>query len=61
MKIEQIDSQTYDVYGSDKEPYMVFDSIHKGWTCTCMHFVMNIKDDGTTKKCKHIVAVQKLR
>jgi predicted nucleic acid-binding Zn finger protein len=61
MRIEKIDSQTYDVYGSDKEPYMVFDSIHKGWTCTCMSFVMNITEDGKTKPCKHIKEVQKLK
>ena len=57
--ITKIDNQTYYVKGSMPEPYLVFDSIHKGWMCDCLSFVMNLEDSGKCKPCKHIIAVQK--
>jgi predicted nucleic acid-binding Zn finger protein len=57
--IEQVDSQTYYVKGSNPEPYMVFNSIHEGWCCDCMNFTLNIDDSGKGKDCKHILAVKK--
>lgn len=61
MNIEKVDSVTYNVQGSEKEPYMVFNSINIGWTCTCKDFVMKLPDEGvkTTHQCKHILAVRK--
>lgn len=59
MNIKKLDSVTYEVQGSEKEPYMVFNSIHIGWNCTCKDFVMKLPDEGvkTPYQCKHIRAV----
>ena len=60
MNIEKIDSVTYNVQGSEKEPYMVFNSINIGWTCTCKDFVMKLPDEGVKMpyECKHIKKVK---
>jgi hypothetical protein len=60
MKIERLDAVTFNVKGSDPDPYMVFKSIHKDWVCDCMSFVMNMTDDGKNKPCKHIKEIQKI-
>lgn len=58
MNIERIDAVTFNVKGSDPEPYMVFYSINIGWTCTCMSFVMGMTDT-VCKDCKHILRIKK--
>jgi hypothetical protein len=57
--ITAVDSVTFYVKSSepDKEPYMVFNSISKGFLCDCMSFVMNLEDSGKNKGCKHITKV----
>ena len=50
--ITKVDDQSWYVRGSEKEPYLVFKSIHKGFLCDCMSFVM-----GNTN-CKHIQRIK---
>lgn len=47
----QVPSQT--VVGNT---YQVYNSVHKGWMCTCMDFVQNVSTQ-QNRKCKHIWAV----
>ena len=51
------DDQTFYVPSSDpeKEPYMVFNSLSKGWLCDCLDFVMG------NLNCKHIQRVRSLQ
>ena len=52
-QIEQIDIKSYYVKGSEKEPYLVYNSDSKGWMCDCIWWSIHMKD------CKHIVLVKK--
>lgn len=55
-EITRVDEKSFYVPSSDpeKEPYLVFNSVNKGWLCDCLAFVVNIEDNGNTKRCKHI-------
>ena len=56
--ITRIDEKTFYVKGSLPEPYLIFNSDNSGWVCDCMHFTMNIRDDGKTPDCKHIKKIK---
>lgn len=60
MKIEQVDCVTFNVLsdtGSGIE-YMVYNSQHEGWTCTCMWWSIHCKLNPPHPFCKHIKAVK---
>ena len=48
------DDQTFYVPSSDpeKEPYMVFNSLSKGWMCDCLDFTIHLNIH--RYECKHI-------
>jgi hypothetical protein len=45
MSIEKVDADTYNIQSeTDKnKEYMVYNSIHEGWTCTCMWWSIHCK------------------
>ena len=49
MKIERLDRDTFLT-----KKYMIYNSMNKGFTCECLNYIFNLKDDGTSVECKHI-------
>jgi len=61
MKIERVGADTYIVKSEtskDKE-YMVYNSLHEGFTCTCMWWSIHCRLRPPHPLCKHIRAVFK--
>jgi len=60
MSIEKIDADTYDIQ-SETDPekkYMVYNSLHEGWTCTCMWWSIHCKLNPPHPECKHVRKVK---
>jgi hypothetical protein len=68
MKIDKLDSDTFDVQSSTDptKKYMVWhenldNEVRQAdrWLCECKWWTIHCKDSGESEECKHIKAVKK--